>query len=137
MKAPLVFSMLSLLSAAAFAQSNTVDSVKIPANAITMPERTLRMGDIDFGLYQGGFDLANGQTLYLMAQGRRMYAQVENGDRHELAVTGNGKFVSLDRQLKVSLERTGQGDMGGELLMVKSPAMAGQPVEYVLVAMRR
>jgi hypothetical protein len=38
--------------------------------------------------------------------------------------------------MKITLERKLDGDFGGEMLIAKSPSVAGQPVEYVRIALR-
>ncbi|SFU73076.1 hypothetical protein [Pseudoduganella namucuonensis] len=140
MKNPMLLPVLSMLSAAALAQAPRVlDPVTIPARtqSIELPERALKMRDIDFGMYQGAYDLANGKTLYLVAQGKRMYAQIDDGDRHELAAAPRGAFVALDRQMRMRFERLDSGELGGELLLARTPEVAGRPVEYELLVARR
>jgi hypothetical protein len=44
--------------------------------------------------------------------------------------------VAKDLTLKVTLVRKYDGDFGGELLIAKSPAVAGRPVQYVRLAVR-
>jgi hypothetical protein len=101
-----------------------------------MPERTLSRLMSNFDQYRGAYDLSNGQTLSLAASGTRMYAMLDDGERHELAAAGHGRFVAKDLTLKVTLVRKYDGDFGGELLIAKSPAVAGRPVQYVRLAVR-
>jgi hypothetical protein len=143
MKNLLLLPLLGMACAAALAQTaqdpQVLDSIRIPATqaAIEVPARTLRMHDIDFGAYQGAYELGNGGLLQLTAQGRRMYAQIDDGARSEIVGTGRQDFVALDRSMKMSFERLDNGDLGGELLIARTPAVAGEPVQYLLVALRR
>jgi hypothetical protein len=139
MKTMMLLPLLSIVSFAALAQSTQgIDRVQIPVTpSIEVPAHPLRMAAIDFGMYKGGYDLANGQTLTLFSSGRRMYAQLDNGERSEVVGAGTGSFVALDRSLKMNFERLPDGDMGGELLIAKMAQVAGEPVQYLQVAMRR
>jgi hypothetical protein len=141
MKTLLLLPLLSIVSVAALAQTQSpqvVNQVQIPAIApsIEVPAHPLRMAAVDFGMYKGGYDLANGQTLTLYSSGRRMYAQLGDGERSEIVGAGTSSFVALDRSLKMNFERLPTGDIGGELLIAKTPQVAGEPVQYLLVAMR-
>lgn len=140
MKSLLLLPLLGFVSVAACAQSSqALDSVDVPAplQRIDVPAKALRMAQIDYGRYRGAYDLANGQTLYLTAQGRRMYAEVDDGGKSEIVGAGHGVFVALDQRMKMSFEPLQNGDLGGELLLAKTPMIAGQPVEYVSLMARR
>lgn len=140
MKSLLLLPLLSIVSMAALAQTpQVVDSVKIPGVAprIEAPAKTYRMSQIDYTQYRGAYNLANGQTLYLTSRGPRMYAEVDDGGRSEIVGAGRGVFVAVDQSMKMSFERLQNGDMGGELLIARSPQIAGQPIEYVRLAMQR
>lgn len=130
--------LFAVAAPAAYAQSEQPEqSVTIPGYHIAMPERTISKLMSNFETYRGAYDLSNGQTLSLMAIGARMYAKLDDGEHHELAATGNGRYVAKDLTLKITLVKNDDGDFGGELLIAKSPVVAGQPVEYVhLVAAR-
>ncbi|GAB2869232.1 hypothetical protein GCM10027277_42970 [Pseudoduganella ginsengisoli] len=128
--------LLAIAAPAAFAQSQSPQSVKVPGYNISAPERTFSKAAAGFDNYRGAYDLSNGQVLSLMAHGASMFAQLDDGDRHELAATGYGKFVAKDLSLKITLERKADGDVGGEMLIAKSSSVAGQPMEYVRIALR-
>jgi len=147
MKNLLLFALLGLAcGAAAVAQSakneqnpQVLDAVKIPASAplsIEVPARRLPLHAIDFGAYKGAYDLSNGGLLQLSSQGRRMYAQLDDGERTEIVGTGKHSFVALDRSVQMRFEPKYGGEMGGELLIARQPAIAGQPVQYLLVSLR-
>lgn len=132
-------SLIVLLAFAApvvLAQSASSPTVKVPAYNITAPEKTVGKTSAGFDTYRGAYDLSNGQVLSLMNSGATMYAQLDDGSRHELAATGYGKFVARDLSMKITLERKADGDVGGEMLIARSPSVAGQPMEYVRIALR-
>ncbi|MYN11348.1 hypothetical protein [Pseudoduganella aquatica] len=136
--APLLF-MVCIAAMGQTAQDpQMVDSVRVPATglSIVVPEHRLGMYAVDFGAYKGAYDLSNGGLLQLTSQGRRMYAQLDNGERTEIVGTGMQSFVALDRSLQMSFERKPDGDMGGELLIARTPRVAGEPVQYLLVSLR-
>ncbi|KQV79370.1 hypothetical protein ASD15_18735 [Massilia sp. Root351] len=150
MKNLLLFALLGLAcGAAAVAQSvqnppseqnpQVLETVTIPASAplsIEVPARRLPAYAIDFGAYKGAYDLSNGGLLQLSSQGRRMYAQLDDGERTEIVGTGKHSFVALDRSVQMRFEPKSSGEMGGELLLARQPAIAGQPVQYLLVSLR-
>lgn len=150
MKNLLLFALLGLAcGAAAVAQTEqtapteqspqVLDAVKIPANAplvIEVPARRMPRYAIDFGAYQGAYDLSNGSVLQLSSQGRRMFAQLDDGERTEIVGTAQHSFVALDRSVQMRFEPRDSGAMGGELLIAKPPAIAGEPVQYLLVSLR-
>jgi hypothetical protein len=141
MKTMLMLPLLSIVSLVALAQTpQVVDQVQVPVPAVTpsieLPAHPLRLINVDFGMYKGGYELANGQTLSLSTSGRRMYARLDDGERSEIVGAGTSSFVALDRSLKMNFERLPNGDIGGELLIAKTPRVAGEPVQYLLVAMR-
>ncbi|CAN7477993.1 hypothetical protein LJR289_003187 [Pseudoduganella sp. LjRoot289] len=107
------------------------DTVTIPAPAplqIAAPGPGRYMDPAEFGRYKGGYSLSNGQTLTLSRSGTRMFAEVDAEGAHQIIVTGKDTFVALDRKLQVRLEFDGDGDVGGELLMVvPGKSIAGQP----------
>jgi hypothetical protein len=136
MKKIRLIALLAIAAPAVFAQSPTPPTVTVPAYTIAPPERTLGKTAADFDTYRGAYDLSNGQVLSLVANGATMYAQLDDESRHELAAIGRGRFVAKDLSMKITLERKLDGDFGGEMLIAKSPAVAGQPVEYIRLALR-
>lgn len=136
MKKLCLIALLAVAGPVSYAQTSSEQTVTIPAYQIAMPETTISKSMSNFDTYRGGYDLSNGQTLVLTDRGSHMYAKLDNGEQHELAATGTGRYVAKDLSLKVSLVKDIDGDFSGELLIARSPAMAGQPVEYVRVAVR-
>jgi hypothetical protein len=132
-------SLIVLLAFAApvvMAQSASSPTVKVPAYSIAAPERTVGKTSAGFDSYRGAYDLSNGQVLSLLSSGATMYAQLDDGSRHELAATGYGKFVAKDLSMKITLERKADGEVGGEMFIARTPTVAGQPMEYVRLALR-
>jgi len=132
-------SLIVLLAFAApvvLAQSTSSPTVKVPAYNISIPEKTIGKTSAGFDSYRGAYDLSNGQVLSLVNSGATMYAQLDDGSQHELAATGYGKFVARDLSMRITLERKADGEVGGELLIARSPSVAGQPMEYVRLALR-
>ncbi|MRV72878.1 hypothetical protein GJ700_14300 [Duganella sp. FT92W] len=137
MKKISLIALLAIAAPAVFAQSQDASpTVKVPGYSIVMPDRTVGKAGAGFDTYRGAYDLSNGQVLALTERGSTMYAQLDDGERHELAATGYGKFVAKDLSLKITLERKMDGDFGGEMLIAKSSSVAGQPTEYVRIALR-
>jgi hypothetical protein len=136
MKKISLIALLAVAAPAVFAQSPTPPTVTVPGYSISMPERTVGKAGAGFDTYRGAYDLSNGQVLSLTERGATMYAQLDDGNWRELAATGYGRFVAKDLSLKITLERKMDGDIGGELLIARSPAVAGQPMEYVRLALR-
>lgn len=135
MKKLSLIALLAIAAPAAFAQSPS-PTVTIPAYTITMPERTVGKTAADFNTYRGAYDLSNGQVLSLTESATTMYAQLDDGSPRELAAIGHGRFVAKDLSMKITLERKIDGDFGGEMLIARSPSVAGQPMEYVRIALR-
>lgn len=126
--------LLAIAAPVAFAQAPS--TVKVPAYNLAVPEKTVGRTAAGFDTYRGAYDLSNGQVLSLTSGGATMYAQLDDGSRHELAATGYGKFVAKDLSMKITLERKMDGEIGGEMLIAKSSSVAGQPMEYVRIALR-
>jgi hypothetical protein len=118
MKRLLFAVLLGTLSLAAPAQTSQDNAVTIRGYQIELPTVPRHMFAGDFDAYKGAYDLANGDVLVLRQQGRRMYAELGDGERRELVSAGKGIFVALDRQLKVTLNHGYFGDVSGELIMV-------------------
>lgn len=128
--------LLAFAAPLAMAQSASSPTVKVPAYNLAVPEKTVGKISSGFDSYRGAYDLSNGQVLSLANSGATMYAQLDDGSRHELAATGYGKFVATDLSMRITLERKADGEVGGEMLIARSPSIAGQPMAYVRLALR-
>ena len=128
--------LLAVAAPVVMAQSPMPPSVTVPGYSITMPERTMGKSASDFDRYRGAYDLSNGQVLSLTARGSAMYAQLDDGVRREIAAIGYGRYVAKDLSLKITLERKADGDFGGEMWIARAPAVAGQPMEVVRLALK-
>lgn len=134
---------LAASSAGAGAQQVTNEervTVNRPQLTIEVPDHVRRFSKDDFEPYVAAYDLSNGGSVTLTRVGNRMYAQIDQQDRHEIVGTASNAFVALDRQLKLRIDLDQDGFVGGELLMVVPQAqVAGAaPAEprYQLVAFR-
>lgn len=118
MKQLMLVALLGSLSLAAPAQTEPDNAVMIRGYSIELPVRPYHMYSGDFDEYKRVYDLANGDTIALGQTGRRMYAQVGDGERKELVAAAPGVFVALDRELKITLKRDYDGEYRGDVLMV-------------------
>jgi len=74
----------------------------------------------DFSPFRGGYELSNGQVLYLRNAsnvGAIMYARIDDQDEHRIVATASNRFVALDRQLAMRIDLRDDGSVGGEVLM--------------------
>ncbi len=134
---------LSVLTFTAFAQtSQNTETVTIsnPGMSIDAPEKILRMSAVDFHEFKGVYSLSNGQQLALYQIGSFQYAQVGDQLRHQIVATSSGAFIALDKQLKLRLKITPNGDASGELLM-RAPSqiqtsLNAEKKDYILVSLR-
>lgn len=139
MKRLMLVALLGTLSLAAPAQTTQDNAVTIRGYQIELPAVPHRMSHDAIESYRGTYDLANGGELSIFKIGRHMYAEVDRGPRRELIAAAPNVFVALDRKLKITLDRVGNDDVRGELLMVvpgTSVAQAPQVRHMGLVSMR-
>ena len=139
MKTLVVFSILSALSVAATAQTSPDSGAVTISGAkprIELPSRIQRTWQGDFDNLKGGYDLANGKTLYLTSRYGRIYAGVEDEPKTEIVAAASNIFVALNKQMKVTLERHANGEVTGELLIAapQSPQQANVDVTGEVVA---
>ena len=71
----------------------------------------------EFNRYAGSYDLANGKSFSLFSRGLKKYAKLEGGVWHEIVATRENSFVSLDKQLRMTIVLADNGDASGELLI--------------------
>ncbi|EZP41165.1 hypothetical protein [Janthinobacterium lividum] len=89
--------------------------------AIELPAQKHFMTAERFAPFRGGYELANGQVLYLRnasSIGAIMYARIDNQEEHRIVATDNNSFVALDRQLAMRIDLRDDGSVGGEVLML-------------------
>ncbi|NRR31348.1 hypothetical protein HSX11_14285 [Oxalobacteraceae bacterium] len=111
-------------------QAQTSDeqhTVRVPGQSlrIDVPEQGLHKWATNFDVYQGAYELSNGQILSLTSRGQRMYAELDDGEKMELVAASRNVFVASNKLLKMSLERQIDGEVKGELLIAK-PALPAQ-----------
>jgi hypothetical protein len=134
MKRLLISTFLGVLALGATAQTQPDQSVRIHGYTIDLPEHRYPMFAGDFDTYKGWYDLSNGQTMRLSANGSRMYAEVGDGSRTQLVAASPNTFVALDRSLKMTLNRSDFDEVTGEMLMVvpnQTAQTGGSGVEIV------
>ncbi|MBW3502509.1 hypothetical protein [Janthinobacterium sp. NKUCC08_JDC] len=88
---------------------------------IELPAQRHFMTAERFAPFRGGYELANGQVLYLRnasSIGAIMYARIDNQEEHRIVATDNNSFVALDRQLAMRIDLRDDGSVGGEVLML-------------------
>jgi len=88
---------------------------------IELPAQKHFMTAERFAPFRGGYELANGQVLYLRnasSIGAIMYARIDGQEEHRIVATDNNSFVALDRQLAMRIDLRDDGSVGGEVLML-------------------
>jgi len=100
--------------------ASAADNVSAGAivQSIELPVPSLRMDPAIAAEYVGVYDLSNGDTLKIVKRGMLFYASLGTDDvRHRLVTAGKSTFVSVDKQLKIHLERDGEGVASGEVFI--------------------
>jgi hypothetical protein len=88
---------------------------------IELPAHKHFMSAERFAPFRGGYELSNGQVLYLRNAGNigaLMYARIDGQEEHRIIASGSNSFVALDRQLAMRIDLRDDGSVGGEVLMV-------------------
>ncbi|ATD61303.1 hypothetical protein CNX70_14920 [Janthinobacterium svalbardensis] len=88
---------------------------------IELPAHKHFMNAQEFSPFRGGYELSNGQVLYLRnasSVGAIMYARIDDQDEHRIIASGRNSFVALDRQLAMRIDLRDDGSVGGEVLML-------------------
>ncbi|MFZ6645231.1 hypothetical protein ACO0LO_05920 [Undibacterium sp. TJN25] len=134
---------LNALSIAAIAQTApdtetvTIAGIEKP---ISLPSNYHKMWPNEYREYQGAYMLSNGKTFSVFSKGTKMYAKMEDQERHEIVAIAPNAFVSLDEKLKMRVDLHDDGNVSGELLMLVPRAnIAGSGVsseELVTIAFR-
>jgi hypothetical protein len=112
-------------------------STPVRADDIVLPVHPYKMFPEDWDVYAGKYFLSNGQTLVLRRRGLRMYAELANRPPIQLVAAAENVFVSVDRQLKMTL-MDDLGHVTGTMVMVvpKKPAQQSEAAtESVLLVL--
>ncbi|QKY03496.1 hypothetical protein G3257_15395 [Janthinobacterium lividum] len=89
-------------------------------HTIELPAHKHFMSAERFAPFRGGYELSNGQVLYLRnagSIGAMMYARIDDQEEHRIIATGSDSFVALDQQLAMRIDLRDDGSVGGEVLM--------------------
>ncbi|MCM2565015.1 hypothetical protein [Janthinobacterium kumbetense] len=89
-------------------------------HTIELPAHKHFMSAERFAPFRGGYELSNGQVLYLRNAGTigaMMYARIDDQEEHRIIATGSDSFVALDQQLAMRIDLRDDGSVGGEVLM--------------------
>ncbi|MDN2672029.1 hypothetical protein OX459_11555 [Janthinobacterium sp. SUN026] len=89
-------------------------------HTIELPAHRHFMSAERFAPFRGGYELSNGQVLYLRNAGNIgaiMYARIDDQEEHRIVATGSDSFVALDQQLAMRIDLRDDGSVGGEVLM--------------------
>jgi hypothetical protein len=127
MKSMMIAAFLGTLALGATAQSQSDDtSVRIPGYPFQLPAQPHRLMPGDFDAFKGAYDMSNGDSMVLRQIGRKVYADVGDRPRTELIAAARNEFVSVDRQLKMTLNTHEDGPVTGELLIASPVQEMGQ-----------
>ena len=124
MKRLLISALFGTLSLAASAQTDQDSAVQIHGYQIQLPAHPHKIFPGDFDTYKGTYDLSNGETMVLKANGRRIFAEIGDRPKTEMVAASSHEFVAVDQQFKMSL-REAWGDVTGEVYLVV-PAKTAQ-----------
>lgn len=89
-------------------------------HTIELPAHRHFMSAESFAPFRGGYELSNGQVLYLRnagSIGAMTYARIDDQEEHRIIATGSDSFVALDQQLAMRIDLRDDGSVGGEVLM--------------------
>ena len=121
MKTLIAASALVLASFAASAQPAADDNtVTITGNqhSIALPESPRSMGVQEFSKFTGSYEMANGNSIALFSRAGIKYAALHGDVPHALVAKSSNTFVAKDGQLEVTLDRSDEGKVSGEVFMV-------------------
>lgn len=110
-----------LANAQSLPDSQTVTIPGGRLQTIELPEHRYFMSAETFGQFRGGYELSNGQVLYLRnagSLGAMMYARIDDQEEHRIIAADSNRFVALDRQLAMRIDLRDNGSVGGEVLML-------------------
>ena len=126
MKRLLLATCFGTLALAATAQTEPEDtSVRIPGYQIQLPAQPHRLMPGDFNDFKGAYDMSNGDTMVLRQYGRKMFVEVGDGPRTEIIAAARNEFVSVDQQLKMTLNKQDDGLVSGEMLIAAPRQVLG------------
>ena len=93
------------LSASAFAApSVTPDASSSAMNVQLIPGSSYKLRPVEFDGVQGTYNLANGQTLKVSAEHRKLYAEIGQ-NKTELVAVAQNTFVSRDEDMKLVFDQ--------------------------------
>ncbi|MDN2696859.1 hypothetical protein O0882_11050 [Janthinobacterium sp. SUN073] len=110
-----------LANAQSLPDSQTVTIPGGHLHAIELPAYRHFMNAQEFSPFRGGYELSNGQVLYLRnasSIGAIMYARIDNQKEHRIIASSSDSFVALDQQLAMRIDLRDDGSVGGEVLML-------------------
>ncbi len=113
--------MLNALSFAAMAQTAPeTETITIAGyeKSISLPGSYHKMWPNEYLEYQGAYMLSNGKTFSVFSKGTKMYAKMEDQERHEIVATAPNVFVALDEKMKMRVDLHDDGNVSGELVML-------------------
>ncbi len=127
MKSTMIAALLGTLALGASAQSQSDQtSVQVPGYPIQLPAQPHRLMPGDFDAFKGAYDMSNGDTMVLRQYSRTIHADVGDRPRTELVPASRNEFVSVDRQLKMTLHTHDDGPVTGEMLIASPQQAIGQ-----------
>ena len=125
---------LGTLALTTTAQTGPEDaSVRIPGYLLELPQQPYRLMPGDFNDFKGAYAMSNGQTMVLRQYGRTLFAEIGDEPRTEIIPAARNQFVSVDEQLKMTLNRNFDGLVKGELLMALPQHTMGQAAVTVTI----
>ncbi len=113
--------MLAALSCAAMAQTAPeTETITIAGREkpISLPSSYQKMWPSGYREYQGAYMLSNGKTFSVFSKGTKMYAKMEDQERHEIVAAAPNVFISLDEKMKMEVNLHDDGNVSGELVML-------------------
>ncbi len=126
---------LGAVALTATAQTAPEDAaVRIPGYRIALPQQPYRLMPGDFNDFKGAYAMSNGQTMVLRQYGRTLFAEIGDEPRTEIIAVARNQFVSVDEQLRMTLNRSFDGLVNGELLMALPPQTIGQADTAMVVS---
>ena len=95
----------TLSAAAIAAPSATQDAGNTALVAVQLvPGSAYKLRPVEFDGVQGTYNLANGQTLKVSAEHRKLYAEM-GGNKAELVAVAENTFVSRDEDMKLVFDQ--------------------------------
>ncbi|MES2317627.1 MAG: hypothetical protein V4631_09050 [Pseudomonadota bacterium] len=101
---------IALVASAGFAtlaQAQTLatsdsDSSSVRIQGVQSPR--MKLSDVQFRDYSGGYIMANGQTLTLSRMNQRYFAQLGDGREVEIVPTAHKRFVATNGDMRIDFD---------------------------------